>query len=209
MPTGYSLRRAEIGDLGDIVGLIDSAATWLRTKGTDQWASPWPSASARSERILDGLRAGDTWLVTQGAASVATVSFNGEALPKLWTELEKADPAVYLHRLVVDRRCAGRGIGAALVDWAAQRSARSYGARWVRVDVWTTNTALHAYYLSQSFVPVRCDPQSYPNYPSCALFQRKIDPLDIAHAPYPFTESLDAADSGASPEQPHRGAAHV
>lgn len=207
MPTDYSLRRAEVGDLDDIIGLIDSAATWLRTKDTDQWSAPWPSASARFERVSDSLRAGHTWVVTQGAMPVATISFNGEANPKLWTELEQADPAAYVHRLVVDRMCAGRGIGAALVDWAAQQSAQAFGAMWVRIDVWTTNTALHAYYVSQSFVPVRCDPQNYPGYPACALFQRRIDPSGTARAPYPFSVSpLDTVNSGASYGRPSHGA---
>src|SRR5215468_10848219 len=37
------LRRATERDHGVIVGLIDGAAEWLRTKNTDQWAQPWPS----------------------------------------------------------------------------------------------------------------------------------------------------------------------
>lgn len=198
MQTDYSLRRAEVGDLDDIIGLFDSAAAWLRTKDTDQWSAPWPSARARRERVLDGLRAGHTWLMTQDAKPVGTISFNKEADPKLWTDLEQADPAVYIHRLVVDRKCAGQGIGAALVDWAAQRSAQSYGALWARIDVWTTNTALHAYYVRQSFVPVRCDPQNYPGYPACALFQREIDPAGAASRPYPFSVPLDPVGSSGS-----------
>jgi GNAT superfamily N-acetyltransferase len=205
MPPGYSLRPAEVSDLDNVLGLIDSAAAWLRTKGTDQWASPWPSASARCERVLDGLRAGHTWLVTRGARPVATISFNAEADPKLWTEFEQDDPSVYVHRLVVDRGYAGRGIGAGLVDWAAQRSAQAYGAIWVRIDVWTTNTALHAYYLSQSFVPVRCRPQDHPDYPACALFQRKIDPPGAAHMTHPFSVPLEMVVSGESYRRSGRG----
>lgn len=196
MPPGYSLRPAEVSDLDDVIGLIDSAAAWLRTKGTDQWASPWPTASARCERVLDGLHAGQTWLVTQGARPVATISFNAEADPKLWNEFEQDDPSVYVHRLVVDRRCAGQGIGAGLVDWAAQCSALAYGAMWVRIDVWTTNTALHAYYLGQAFERVRCRPQDNPDYPACALFQRKIDPPGSARVTYPFSAPPDMVVSG-------------
>ena len=205
MPAGYFLRPAEVSDLDDVIGLFDSAAAWLRTKGTDQWASPWPSASARYERILDGLRAEHTWLVTRGVKPVATISFNAEADQKLWTEFEQADPSVYVHRLVVHRSCAGQGIGAALVDWAAQRSAQAYGAKWVRIDVWTTNTALHAYYRSQSFVPVRCRPQDHPDYPACALFQRKIDPPGTAHTTHPFSVPLEIAASSDSNRRPGCG----
>jgi ribosomal protein S18 acetylase RimI-like enzyme len=75
---------------------------------------------------------------------------------------------------VVSRAFAGRGIGAALLDWAGLSARRSYGARWIRVDVWTTNTALHAYYRSQGFVFSGFSEALEPG-PSAALFQKKTD----------------------------------
>ena len=43
-----------------------------------------------------------------------------------------------------------RSVGAA-VDWAGASAREQYQARWVRVDVWTTNHALHQYYRQQGF----------------------------------------------------------
>jgi hypothetical protein len=43
-----ALRRANQRDHDVIIGLIDAAAEWLRTKNTDQWVQPWPGRGARS-----------------------------------------------------------------------------------------------------------------------------------------------------------------
>jgi ribosomal protein S18 acetylase RimI-like enzyme len=77
---------------------------------------------------------------------------------------------VYACRLVVSRAFSGRGLGAALLDWAGLRARQSYGARWIRVDVWTTNAALHAYYKRLGFGS--CGFSEASGYPSAALFQK-------------------------------------
>ncbi len=171
----FRMRRAAVHDLGMITDIIDDAARWLRTsKATDQWARPWPSPKGRSARIRDGLKWGRTWTAwdddTNSAA--ATITIEDEPNPKLWTEFEDAEAAVYVTRLVVCRDYAGLGLGAKLLDWAGKRAGQEYGAQWIRIDVWTTNTALHGYYLCNGFKFVRyCDD---PDYPSGALFQRAI-----------------------------------
>jgi hypothetical protein len=64
------------------------------------------------------------------------------------------------------------GLGAELINWAGLRGQRLYGAKWIRIDVWSTNTDLHDYYQRQGFEPCgRCDD---PGYPSGALFQKAV-----------------------------------
>ena len=64
-------------------------------------------------------------------------------------------------------------IGAALIHWAAARAMGEWGAGWIRVDVWTTNTALHQYYKNQGFEHLRTLEFQDPwEYPSAALFQK-------------------------------------
>ena len=58
---------------------------------------------------------------------------------------------MYVRRLVVRRDYAGRGLGAALLDWAGLTARRQAGAQWIRVDVWRSNKELHAYYERQGF----------------------------------------------------------
>ena len=69
----------------------------------------------------------------------------------------------------------GSGLGGQLLDWAGLCAGHDYGARWVRVDVWTTNTWLHAYYRGQGFT--FCDYSPVRNYPSAALFQKRINQI--------------------------------
>src|SRR6266540_2636245 len=59
--------------------------------------------------------------------------------------------------------------GETFIDWAGTRAADE-GARWLRVDVWTTNDKLQQYYRDQGFTHVRT--VVLPHNPSGAVFQR-------------------------------------
>ncbi len=67
-----------------------------------------------------------------------------------------------------------------MLDWSGLLAARQWGARWIRVDVWTTNLALHNFYSGRGFSFVRlCEKVDYP---SSALFQKptsQIGPADV------------------------------
>ena len=43
-------------DFTAIIQLIQEAAEWLRTMGTDQWAKPWPTEAGRDSRVRAALR---------------------------------------------------------------------------------------------------------------------------------------------------------
>lgn len=176
-----TLRRATEGDHDLIAGLIDEAAEWLRTKNTDQWAQPWPSMEDRSHRIRRDLRAGKTWIAWDNGTPTATITASSKG-SSVWPDKLLSERAVYVCRLVVSRAYAGRRIGAELLDWAGTHALRRRSARWVRVDVWTTNRALHAYYEQQGFEFYGfC--QHIHDYPSTALFQKateRIAPAELS-----------------------------
>jgi ribosomal protein S18 acetylase RimI-like enzyme len=172
------LRRANERDLDVIVSLIDAAAGWLRTKNTDQWAQPWPSEEDRGHQILRDLRAGKTWIAWDGDSPAATITADPQDNP-IWPIEARQERAVYVCRLVVSRGHAGRNLGGGLLDWAGLRALQRYAARWVRVDVWTTNVTLHAYYRRQGFEFYGfCD--ALAEYPSAALFQKSTDRIKPA-----------------------------
>jgi ribosomal protein S18 acetylase RimI-like enzyme len=174
------LRRAQAEDIAAVRSLRDEASQWLRTKGTDQWAVPWSDENGRNERISRAIAAGRTWIAwdQRQAAATLTASPNHHGI---WPENLRHDLAVYVRRLTVSRRYAGLGLGSQLIDWAGLRASREYGARWVRVDVWTTNTELHDYYRRQGFEFYGLSP--VPDYPSAALFQRRTDQTRPAGPP--------------------------
>jgi GNAT superfamily N-acetyltransferase len=179
------LRRAVVDDIEVIIELIEDAAAWLRGKGTDQWARPWPNRAGRNSRILTSLSQGKTWIGWDNGIPAATITSDPEEDP-YWPDDLRREPAVYVHRLVVGRPYQGAGLGAALLDWAGWTARRAYGARWIRVSAWTTNAGLHAYYRRQGFE--LCGFHADDSYPSAARFQK---PAALIPAPGPglFRES--------------------
>jgi GNAT superfamily N-acetyltransferase len=81
------------------------------------------------------------------------------------------------HKLTVARAYAGRGLGVELLDWAGNRAAVN-GAKWLRVDVWTTNSKLQQYYLDHGFTHVRT--VVLPHNPSGASPRLREAPADVA-----------------------------
>ena len=63
-------------------------------------------------------------------------------------------------------------IGAPVEAEAGARAAAQWGAKWIRIDTWTTNTGLHDYYMKRGFEP--CGFCADSNYPSGALFQKSV-----------------------------------
>jgi GNAT superfamily N-acetyltransferase len=165
--------------LDKVVGLVREAADWLGSKGIDQWQKPWPDLTGHRERILNDLLKGKTWLVRDGETSAATITIDTDEPMDVydhpvWPAEESQPPVLYVRRVIVSRHYARLGLGAALLDWAADVARRDQGAKLIRIDVRTTNLKLHAYYEGQRFT--RCpDPQGLGDYPSQALFQRSVD----------------------------------
>ena len=87
-----------------------------------------------------------------------------------------------MSRLIVTRGAAGFGVGAAMIDWAAAQAVRDWSAQWIRIDVWTTNVALHNYYEKRGFRRLRIAQCQAEDYPSAALFQKPTSEIDLAAA---------------------------
>lgn len=186
--------RAEPTDenLGVVLGLIEDAQGWLWIKDTDQWATPWPDEKARDARVRRGLEAGKTWIVWDDDIPAATVTATTKKNAAVWSKptctCDLADRAVFVHRLITARKYSGRGLGAELIDWAGLRGQHLYGARWIRIDVWSTNQGLHDYYRKRGFEP--CGFCADPDYPSGALFQKPVSAIAKPCVPQ-FRESPD------------------
>jgi GNAT superfamily N-acetyltransferase len=157
-------------NLSLLIAFRDEAAHWLAARGIDQWQKPYPTEDLMEEGMLRSIRAGETFIVwDDDGTPAATITVDRWANPDLWTPEEAAEPALYAHKLTVARDYAGQGLGPELLDWAGTRAAGA-GARWLRVDVWTTNRQLQDYYLRLGFRHVRT--VVLPHNPSGALFQR-------------------------------------
>jgi GNAT superfamily N-acetyltransferase len=199
----FALRLAVPGDLEEVRELIREAANWLRaSKDTDQWENPWPDQAGQRERILNDLIKGKTWLVWDGPGVAATITVDTEEPLDLndqavWPGHHDRESVLYVRRVIVSRRYAGSGLGAALLDWAADHARKNHQAKLIRVDVWTTNHELHDYYKRQEFKPCQArDPQDLIDYPSQALFERAADRPGSDFTTF-FTEEETRANAGA------------
>jgi ribosomal protein S18 acetylase RimI-like enzyme len=199
----YRIRLAVTDDMPAILGLIDSSAAWLQeNKHTDQWARPWPNRDERDARVAQGIKDGLTWMVENIAGVlIGTVTCREHGNDMLWTPAELAVPAAYVSRLIVSRDRAGQGIGAALINWAGSRAVDQWAAKWIRVDVWTTNTALHQYYKNQGFEHLRTlEFENYWDYPSAALFEKPTAEIDNESiAAFELSEALSSASGAPMP----------
>lgn len=179
------IARAEAIDenLKAILGLIEQAREWLPYMGTDQWCEPWPDEERRDARVRRGLEVGATWIVWDGDTAAATVTAASRCNTAVWpsAECDLSERAVYAHRLIVSREYAGRGLGTELINWAGLRGRRAYAAKWIRIDVWSSNLALHEYYRKRGFE--RCGSCPDPDYPEGALFQKRVSAVAAPVAP--------------------------
>jgi GNAT superfamily N-acetyltransferase len=130
--------------------------------------------------MLNDLLKAKTRIVWDGPAAAGTITIDTEEPQDLneqpiWPAHTRHMPALYVRRIVVSRTYARIGLGARLLDWAADVAKRDHEAAVIRIDVWTTNLGLHAYYEDQGFTRrTGRDPRELDGYPSQALFERDV-----------------------------------
>lgn len=181
------------GDLKVVLDLIYEARQWLSTKGTDQWAIPYPDPHGKLARVLQGIKRGNTWIVRHGDTPAATVTLSARRNNHVWskdsTDSDLSERAAFVNRLITARDYAGLGLGAELINWAGLRGRRDWGAKWIRIDVWGTNEKLHEYYRNTDFT--RCGTYEDPAYPSGALFQKSVSSIGELYIPSFIGSSAD------------------
>ncbi|MFI1865809.1 GNAT family N-acetyltransferase [Streptomyces jumonjinensis] len=136
-------------DLSSLLGFREEAAAWLGELGSDQWSRPYPA-----DRLLKTIESGTVFMVRDGSDTAATITLTEDAEDGLWNAGELAVPSMFVNKLTVARTHAGQDLGGQLLDWAGDRAHRA-GAVWLRLDAWTTNSALQRYYLAHGFEHVR------------------------------------------------------
>ncbi|WP_329411566.1 GNAT family N-acetyltransferase [Streptomyces sp. NBC_00704] len=140
---------AEPHDVAKLLAFREEAASWLRALGSDQWSRPYPA-----DKLLATIEAGTVFMLRDGHTTAGTITLTPDAEDGLWTDEELTEPSMFVNKLTVAREYAGQNLGGRLLDWAGDRACRA-GARWLRLDAWTTNEALQRYYLERGFVHIR------------------------------------------------------
>lgn len=140
---------ARPADVSKLLAFREEAAAWLTQLGTDQWQRPYPA-----DKLLATIEAGTVFMAMDGDATVGSITLTQDAEAGLWTDAELKEPSRFINKLTVSRSHAGRNVGGRLIDWAGDHAFLS-GAKWLRLDAWTTNEPLQRYYLRQGFKHVR------------------------------------------------------
>lgn len=175
MTKTLTIRKAEPADLDTVEDLRAEATAWLASKGLDQWQRTNARFPTRA-RAADAIARGACYLAYDADGElVGTITVDEDADPEFWTPAERAESALYVHRMIVRRAAAGAGLGALLLDWAGHEAARA-GHKWLRLDAWKTNKPLHRYYVRQGFEHLRT--VELPHRGSGALFQRRTAVAD-------------------------------
>ncbi|KAA0561866.1 GNAT family N-acetyltransferase [Bacillus sp. CH30_1T] len=143
----YEITQAKNEDLRKVLDLLVNAATWLKTKSTKQWSYYLTDLDGNEEEVLHSIENGATYLVEKEGQPISTLTLENNPSGwdlDLWGENAR-DDVVYLHRLVVHRNHAGKGIGAALLDWV-EKEAQEAGKKIIRFDCIASNEGLNHYY---------------------------------------------------------------
>ena len=138
-PPVLELRRADVDCLDEILAILNSAASWLSSKGVEQWPDRF-----NADQVLPTIMQGHTWLARLDGEAAGTITIDWSDV--LWDS--RNHDAGYVHRLAVLR--SSPGLGLRLLEWAAE-TVRLRGRYFVRLDCVTTNDKLRMYYEETGF----------------------------------------------------------
>lgn len=148
----YTVRPATSDDLSAMIALRTEAEQWLRDQGITQWTTDYFDY-ARGV-MMASVTEGTAWIVELAGEPIATASVSPNADMDFWSPDDDPNSALYLGKMIVARRHAGRDLGSSILNWAGSR-ATQVGRKWLRIDVRRDNDRLHAYYLQRGFQHVR------------------------------------------------------
>lgn len=163
------IRAAQPADIPEILRLRTEAAAWLHGKGSDQWGPTGDPLAKVANDMTKAIHAGHAWMGCTDAndSTVGTMTVNKTTDPGTWSDHEIAT-ALFVHRMMIDRRYAGQGFGRDMFAFAEKLACLADRA-WLRFDAWSSSKDLHAYYQRLGFRLARIADVTPP---SGALFER-------------------------------------
>jgi GNAT superfamily N-acetyltransferase len=160
-----NVRPATPADVPVAAEILDEATAYVRTLGFAQWPVPFPQ-----DELTHRIERGELYMVDVDGETVATLTLLWDD-PAFWGE--RPPDAVYLHKLAVRRAFAGRGIGAAVVEWVDQHAA-SAGRAFVRLDCKQDDPGIRGYYERLGFE--HCGDKDDDSRFAVALYERRTRP---------------------------------
>lgn len=138
----YSIVKADDHDLSTIFQLFEEAIQYQKQKNYIGWNE------IDKNFIREDVRAGSLFKILSGEniAGIFSVCYSDKLI---WRDKEKGD-AIYLHRIVANRKFQDIKIFGEVCNWAIEH-ARATGLKYVRMDTWARNSKIINYYESFGF----------------------------------------------------------
>jgi len=138
----HQIKNATIIDLPFIYGLFEEAIAFQKANkyvGWQHFDKDFIAADVQKKMLfkLNG---------KEGVLGIFCICL---ADPLIWREKERGD-AIYLHRIVLNRRFIGARIFGNILDWAVG-FATAKDLKYVRMDTWAENLKIIDYYKSYGF----------------------------------------------------------
>lgn len=138
-----NVKRAGHEDADTVAELLDEATVWVGELGFEQWPLPFPR-----DELAEAIDRGEVYVVEgEDDEPVATLALLQDD-PQYWGD--RPQDALYLHKFAVRRDRAGRGVGAAVVEWANAEAAEA-GREFLRLDCLCDNPRIRDYYEDLGF----------------------------------------------------------
>lgn len=149
MSCGLRVKRAPPKETERVVEILEEATQWVYEIGQSVWRPGQFRDTAGPMRLaLDkSIEQGHVYLGFVGDESAGTFILQPDD-PIFWPDAP--DDALYIHKLAVLRRFAGRGVGRELIAWADGQAVRA-GKEFLRLDTPTENPVLRRYYEEMGF----------------------------------------------------------
>lgn len=133
---------AQTSDLPEIYRLFEQAIQFQKERnyiGWNNYDKEFIREDIRNQLLYRILNGGDT-------LGIFSLCYSD---PLIWREMEKSD-AIYLHRIVLNRKFRDIKLFSLLLDWAMEH-ARQKKLKHLRMDTWAGNEKLINYYKSYGF----------------------------------------------------------
>jgi len=161
-----NVRPAKPPDAPVAAEILDEATAYVRTLGFEQWPVPFPQ-----EELAHRIDRGELYMVDVDGETAATLTLLRDD-PAFWGE--RSADAVYLHKLALRRAFAGRGLGAAIVEWVDEHAAAA-GLEYVRLDCRRDDPGIRGYYERLGFE--HCGDKDDDSRFAVALYERRTWPF--------------------------------
>ncbi len=167
-----SVERAEPEDTTDIMRLLVNTAEWLLRKGSTQWGALLRGED--SYNTPEAVNRGEVYIFRNDRDIAGMVILMEEPNSwdrQLWGEKSEDGSAIYLHRLAVNRKYAGRDVGRQIMLWAENAVPEQLNKSVIRLDCMASIPALNEFYRKLNYEHVGDGVNSTGTY---SMYEKRV-----------------------------------